>query len=130
MREQKQRQKGDGHISMGDRFNYPKINGRLVFTFSVQNLPYLRYLKFVLYAPFCTNSVTPWPNPKTTNKEATTVWCHRQLPLFTEMHKVWYKEVEGKSVKILPSNIEELLTPISIALPSGPWIMGDGYWEL
>ena len=60
---------GDGYISMGDRFNYPKINGRLEFTFSVQNLPYLRYLKFVLYAPFCTNSEpTPWPNPKTTNK--------------------------------------------------------------
>jgi hypothetical protein len=79
-----------------------------------------------LYAPFCTNSEpTPWPNPKTTNKEATQYWFStRQLPLFTEIHKVWYKEVEGKYVKILPSNIEELLTPISIA----HWIMGDGYW--
>jgi hypothetical protein len=31
------------------------------------------------------------------------------------MHKVWYKELEGRKIKILPFNIEELMEPISIA---------------
>jgi hypothetical protein len=36
------------------------------FTFSTQNLPYLRHLKDILYKPICTSSEpTPWSNPKT-----------------------------------------------------------------
>lgn len=118
---------GDGHISSGtgDRLKYPNVHCRLQFTFSAQNLPYLRYLKFVVYAPLCTNSEpTPWPIPELTGKAATQYWFStKQLPMLTELHKVWYKYVEGKFVKILPSNMYELLNPIGIA----QWIMGDGY---
>jgi hypothetical protein len=43
-------------------------------------------------------------------------------PFFTELHKIWYKNVEGKAVKVLPSNIAELLTPVAIAF----LLSGDG----
>lgn len=62
---------GDGHIyrGSGDRFRYPNVNCRLGFTFSVENLPYLRYFKFVLYAPICTKAeAPPRANPKLTGK--------------------------------------------------------------
>lgn len=118
---------GDGHISRGDISKYPNINARLQFTFSVQNLPYLRYLKFVVYASICTlTEPTPWPNPELIGKKVTQYWfSSKQLPMFTELHKVWYKIFDGKFVKVLPSNIEELLKPIGLA----HWIMGDGYWD-
>lgn len=43
---------------------------------------------------------------------------------FTNMHKIWYKNIDGKFFKVLPENIKELLTPVSLA----HWIMGDGYF--
>jgi hypothetical protein len=81
---------GDGHISRGDISKYPNINARLQFTFSVQNLPYLRYLKFVVYASICTlTEPTPWPNPELTGKKVTQYsFSSKQLPMFTELHKI------------------------------------------
>lgn len=59
-----------GHIS-SDHLK-SNVHCRLQFTFSVQNLPYLRYFKFVVYALLCTNSEpTPWPNPELAGKAAT-----------------------------------------------------------
>jgi len=46
------------------------------------------------------------------------------LPIITEMYNVWYKILDGKPVKVLPSIIEELLKPIGLA----HWIMA-GYWD-
>jgi hypothetical protein len=43
------------------------------------------------------------------------------LPLFSELHEIWYKQVNGKNIKIIPSNISEILSPIAIAY----WIAGD-----
>jgi hypothetical protein len=55
---------GDGHIRLKTYKNGNYI-GRLEFTFSVKNLPYLRYLKFIIYQDICTlTEPTPWPNPK------------------------------------------------------------------
>jgi len=57
---------GDGHIRV---FNNSNGKGRLEFTFSIMNLPYLRYLKFGIYSELCTQSEpTPWPNPKSGSK--------------------------------------------------------------
>jgi len=44
----------------------------------------------------------------------------RTLPCFNELYNLFYRN----RVKVVPSNIEELLTPLSIAY----WIMGDGSW--
>jgi hypothetical protein len=123
---------GDGHIIFHGKSkkenneNMNVGNTRMEFTFSRQNLPYLQYLKFVIYKDICTTSLpTPWPNPKT-GKLITQYWFStRSLPLFTKLHKEWYKEIEGKYIKILPFNIEKLLKAQGLA----HWIMGDGFWN-
>ena len=58
-------------------------------------------------------------------KEPTQYWFStKRLPVITGLHNLWYKQIEGKFIKVLPDNIEELLTPIALA----HWIMGDGYF--
>src|SRR5271154_4518032 len=47
---------GDGHLSVGKYKEISRINARLEFTFSVSNIAYLRYLKFVVYADISTLS--------------------------------------------------------------------------
>ncbi len=87
---------GDGYIRYNPK-NTPQINGRLEFTFSAKNLQYVKYLKYEALAFICNKSKsTPWPNPK----------------------------LRGKYIKVLPLNIEEILTPLGLA----HWIMGDGYF--
>jgi len=121
---------GDGHLRFHGKNNNKNnqrsnsSNARMEFTFSRPNLPYLRYLKFVAYGEICTISEpTPWPNPQT-GKPITQYWFStRSLPLFTKLYKEWYKEIDGKYVKIIPLNIKELLKPVGLA----HWIMGDGY---
>lgn len=116
---------GDGHISY-DTVNKPQFQGRLEFTFAAKILHYVNYLKFNVLAPICTSSnPTPWPNPKLEGKEPTQYWFStRRIPAITNIYHLWYKEIEGKFTKILPFNIEELLTPLALA----HWIMGDGYF--
>jgi len=116
---------GDGHIKYNPEHT-PHADGRLQFTFSAKNLPYLNYLKFEALASICTkHEPTPWPNLKKTNIKPTQYWfSSRQLPFLSKIHNLWYTKINGKKKKILPQNIEKLLTPISIA----HWIMGDGYF--
>jgi hypothetical protein len=47
------------------------------------------------------------------------------MPYFTRIWKLWYPIVNGKSIKSLPTNIGELLTPLAIA----HWIIGDGAFD-
>lgn len=116
---------GDGHISYHP-VNKTLINGRLEFTFAAKILHYVNYLKFNVLAPICTSSSpTPWSNPKLDGKEPTQYWFStKRLPAITNLYLSWYKEIDGKFIKILPFNIEELLTSIALA----HWIMGDGYF--
>ncbi len=59
------------------------------------------------------------------DKEPTQFWFStKRLPVLTSLHGIWYKEIEGKFIKVLPYNIKELLTPIALA----HWIMGDAYF--
>lgn len=118
---------GDGHISLGNIKKWPNMNGRLEFTFSKNNLSYIQYLKFIIYANICTKTEpTPYSNPKKTNKPITQYWFStKRLSYFTKLHKIWYKEENGKFIKIVPKNIKTFLTPIGLA----HWIMGDGYWS-
>ena len=62
---------GDGHIRYDPEPN-SRTEGRLEFTFSIKNLSYLKYLKYVALASICTDSEpSPWPNFKKTNKKST-----------------------------------------------------------
>ena len=101
-------------------------SSRLEFTFSAQNLPYSRHLKFNVYKSLCTISEpTPYPNPELTGKEITQYWFSTHtLPALAQIYNIWYKEIDGKSIKILPDSIGSILTPIGLA----HWIQGDGYW--
>ena len=112
---------GDGHIS------YYPLKSRMEFTFSSKALCYINYLKFNALAFICTKSnPIPWPNPKISGKEPTQYWFGtKRLIEISQLHDIWYKKVNGKFIKKLPFNIEELLTPIGLA----HWIMGDGYFE-
>lgn len=114
---------GDGFISKPSKTG----SSRIEFTFSSQNLPYLLHLKFKVYKTICNSSdPTPYPNPKLTGKETTQYWFSSlTLPTLGALHSTWYKNVEGKYIKILPDNIESILTPIGLA----HWIQGDGYWS-
>lgn len=104
---------GDGYLNY-DPIKAPQINARLEFTFSSKILHYVRYLKYDALAFICTESEpTAWPNPQITGKEATQYWFStKRLASITQLYNTWYKEVNGKHIKILPSNIEELLTPL------------------
>lgn len=115
---------GDGHIRY-DPINAPQIKGRLEFTFSAKILHYVKYLKQDVLAFICNKSEPiAWPNPNVTGKEPTQYWFSKRLSSISDLHSVWYKQIEGKYVKILPLNIEQLLTPLGLA----HWIMGDGYF--
>jgi hypothetical protein len=123
---------GDGSINRGNYKRWPGLNGRLEFTFSISNLPYLRHLKFNVYSSICTTTEpTPWPNILTyPNKTVTQYWfSSRRLPFLTVLHKIWYKsfylDSGSRLVKVLPVNISSLLKPIGLA----HWIMGDGYFS-
>lgn len=119
---------GDGSINRGNYKKWPGTNGRLEFTFSVSNLPYLRHLKFNVYSSICTSKEpTAWPNINIyKNKAVTQYWfSSRRLSFLTDLHKLWYKETDSGFVKILPANISSSLKPIGLA----HWIMGDGYFS-
>lgn len=123
---------GDGHTRFAGKKKLTNNkfintgNARMVFTFSIANLPYLRYLKFVAYSDVCTRSEpTPWPSYKS-GKPVSQYWFStRSLPMFTILHSEWYRIVDNKSIKIIPLNIGELLKVQGLA----HLIMGDGYWK-
>lgn len=115
---------GDGHLSC-DPVNKPLINGRLEFTFAAAILHYVNYLLINVLAPICTTSnPTPWPNTVKGQQPLQYWFSTKRMPAITSLHSLWYKEIDGKYIKVLPINIEELLTPIAFA----HWIMGDGYF--
>jgi hypothetical protein len=47
------------------------------------------------------------------------------LPYFTKIYNLWYINIEGTYIKIVPKNIDTLLTPKAIAY----WISGDGTFD-
>lgn len=115
---------GDGHLSY-DPINAPQINARLEFTFSSKIL-YVRYLKYHALSFISTNSEpTPWPNPMKGQDIKQYWFSSKRLASISLLHSIWYKEINGKYIKILPINIEKLLTPLGLA----HWIMGDGYFD-
>ena len=114
---------GDGHISIRDSAY------RLQFTFASNVLYYINHLKFNVLKEVCNDSKpTPWPR-----NNPTQYWFgSKSMPLFKELHSQWYKlntnvnyKNRDKYIKVLPHNIYDLITPISIA----HWLMGDGFYD-
>jgi hypothetical protein len=64
-------------------------------------------------------------NKRTGKTYTSTQFATFSLPFFTSLHTLWYKQENGKNVKVLPSNIDVLLTPIALAY----WVSSDGSYS-
>lgn len=106
---------GDGWLTFGAAH---VKNARLGFAQSLDHFEYLWHV-FMILSPYC-NSYPIFRHRTRFGKSTFGLqFFTRSLSCFTELHSLFY--VNG--VKIIPSDIYNLLTPIALA----HWIMGDGF---
>ena len=91
-----------------------KANARLVFAQGDKNASYLLYLyelfqEYVLTPPKISKSI----DKKTGKLKYKLSFASLSLPCFNELYELFYTSDSGK--KIIPKNIGDLLTPISLA---------------
>lgn len=109
----------DGHISRRSLTS----NARFIFSQSGKEdkRPYF-YLVYNMFKKYCVKGseyqVKTWKDKKNNRVYTSVTFSTMQLPCFTKFHSLWYLNKR----KIVPANIQELLTPIGLA----HWIMGDG----
>ena len=119
---------GDGSISLSKK---NKGEGKYAMTMDVYSLNYLHHLNEKIYSQFTKTKFYAYPNillPQHIGKEITQYhYSTKTHPLFTALHSLWYKwNVEkNKFIKIVPLNISEMFSKISLAY----WIMDDGYFD-
>jgi hypothetical protein len=53
------------------------------------------------------------------------IFSTRSLPFITDLHNDWYKKIDNKCIKIVPTNIKNIFNEIYLAY----WIMDDDYWS-
>jgi len=118
---------GDGSISLS-KFN--KGGGKYSMTMDVYSLNYLHYLNENIYSQFTNTKIYAYPNillPQHKGKEVTQYHFKTNThSLFTALHNLWYKwdNEKNKFIKIVPFNISEMFSEISLAY----WILDDGYF--
>jgi hypothetical protein len=61
---------------------------------------------------------------RTGNTYTAYAFCTFIFPFFAELFLQWYSIINGHSIKHLPANIFELLTPVALAF----WIASDGHY--
>jgi hypothetical protein len=119
---------GDGSL----RFTHkgldgkPKVNTNALYAMTLKDKDYIYHLWQNIYNSISTKTEPrAWPNPKTGKPITQYAFSSKTLSSLTLLHSQWYKWSESKKgfVKIVPLNIEELLTPIGLA----HWIMDDGF---
>jgi hypothetical protein len=119
---------GDGSL----RFTHkgpdgkPKPGCNANYVMTLKSKDYIYHLWENIYSSICTSTLPrPWPNPKSGKQPTQYNFSSKTLPALSLLHSQWYKwsEAENKFIKIVPLNIEELLTPIGLA----HWIMDDGF---
>lgn len=109
----------DGHIQQRS------VTGNARFIFAQSGKPSKReYFNLVLeiMKPFCSANYVPyakeWKDLRSKTINSRISLTTMQLPCFSRLHNLWYYN----NIKIVPSNIKEMLTPLALA----HWIMGDG----
>lgn len=103
-----------------------KGNSNAKFAITLKSKEYVDHLWTNIFKSICTDTAPhPWPNPKSGKPITQYHFSSRALPSLSLIHDQWYKfNEETKSYKkIVPLNIEELITPIGLS----HWIMDDGY---
>lgn len=105
---------GDVHI-----YRNKKENASLHIEQSIKKKEYLLHL-FELFEDYCKSTPVTRTrvDKKTGNDNSAIRFTTRQLSCFTQLHELFYVN----KVKIVPINIEELLTSVSLAY----WAMDDG----
>ena len=106
----------------------PTSETRLSVSFGLINSPYLFHL-YNLLEPYCNSPPNFFSvyNKKTNSNNTIIKFKTVSLPLFSYYHKMFYKYDSNlnKYVKILPSNIKNLISPVALA----HLIMGDGNFK-
>jgi hypothetical protein len=62
---------------------------------------------------------------RTKNTSTSTLFATFTHPFFTDLFRLWYHNVDGKNIKVIPANLANLLTPVSLAY----WISSDGNYR-
>ena len=100
-------------------------------TMDVYSLNYLNHLDQTIYSKITDTKIYAYLNsslPQHKGKEITHYHLRTKThPLFTALHNLWYKwdNLENKFIKIIPLNIFDMFSEISLAY----WIMDDGYYD-
>ena len=119
---------GDGSLSLS-KLN--KGKAKYSMTMDIYSLNYLNHLDPTIYSQITDTKIYAYPNnllPQHRGKEITHYHLRTKThPLFTALHSLWYKwdNVENKFIKIVPLNIFDMFSEISLAY----WIMDDGYFD-
>ena len=121
---------GDGHIryTKKELDGKPRGNSNAQFEMTLKSRDHVYFLWRDIYSPICTETPpNPWPKPKSGKPATQYHFSSRALPAISQIHNQWYvwSDDNKKFIKIIPSNIFDLLTDIGLA----HWIMGDGYWN-
>ena len=101
------------------------IGTRVIFEQLNNNVEYLMWFYAYLSSRgYCSNTK---PKLKIRIKQKGKVFYQYRVNTYTFasfnwMHEIFYKLVDNKYIKILPLNIEEYLTPLTLAI----WFMNDG----
>jgi LAGLIDADG DNA endonuclease family len=106
-----------------------RMNGKhAMFTLQLKNIEFCQHVwKLFKKHNLVTNSCNIIKREDKRSKVTTEIaeFQSLTLPYFTELFNTWYTINNGKKVKIIPYNIHELLTPISIAY----WLAGEGTFD-
>ena len=119
---------GDGSLSLSKS---NKGKAKYSMTMDVYSLNYLNHLDQTIYSQITDTKIYAYPNNlllQHRGKEITHYHLRTKThPLFTALHSLWYKwdNIENKFIKIVPLNISDMFSEISLAY----WIMDDGYFD-
>ena len=101
------------------------LGTRIIFEQSNKNVEYLMWF----HSYFSTRGYCSTQKPKLHKriKQKGEIFFHYRVNTYTFssfnwIHDMFYTLVQGRFVKIIPSNIEEFLTPLALAI----WFMDDG----
>ena len=100
--------------------NSSSKNATLGFKQSVSHFHYF-WFTFILLSHYCSTFPYFTTGARKGVKFTTVTFITRALPCFTELYPYFY----NNKVKVIPSNMYDLLTPVALA----HWIMGDGTYK-
>jgi hypothetical protein len=130
---------GDGSINYPNRTRDTKRgkkglstgNPQYKITIDAYSYDYIMFLYKEVYSQFSYKNPYPYPNinlPQHNDKKVRQYhFGTRCLPLFKELHNIWYRYDKdlNKYIKIVPYNIRDMFSPLSLAI----WLIDDRYFS-